>query len=211
MLAQLIEYAHQMIPDHLAYGTAGNLSVRSGDNLWITPSGVPFDALNESMLVAINVKTGVQIEGSARPSSEVPLHRAIYLAREDVSAIVHTHSEYAAVFAACGEPVLPVHYQLAPWEYAIVCTEYATYGTQGLALNAVQTLGADHHIILLRNHGLVAVGNNLDEAYHMARDGEWLAKVYYRARLLGAPKVLTPDEIAQVREQFLHYGQNPHR
>ncbi|POB12088.1 MAG: class II aldolase family protein [Sulfobacillus thermosulfidooxidans] len=205
----LVTFSHNMITDHLAFGTSGNLSVREGDLLWITPSGVPFDEVTVQDLVGIHVDTGQQIAGSARPSSELPLHRAVYQARADVQAIVHTHSEYAAVFAACKEPVLPVHYQLAPWEYEIVCADYATYGTYELAQNAVAALGADHHVILLQNHGLLAVAGTLADAYHIARDGEWLAKLYYRARQLGHPQVLSREEIAAVREQFLHYGQTP--
>lgn len=205
----LIDFSRRMIPDHLAFGTSGNMSVRVGDTVWITPSGVAFDEVGEEDLVAVDLATGKWVAGTARPSSELPLHRALYSARPDVQAIVHTHSEYAAVFAACGEPVLPVHYQLAPWQYSIACAEYATYGSVELARNAVAALAPDHHVVLLRNHGLLAAAATLADAYQIARDGEWLAQLYYRARLLGSPRILSPEEIAAVREQFRHYGQNP--
>ncbi|SMC03501.1 L-fuculose-phosphate aldolase [Sulfobacillus thermosulfidooxidans DSM 9293] len=205
----LITYAHRMITDHLAFGTTGNLSVREKDVLWITPSGVPFEEVDRDNIVGVDIASGNVIEGHARPSSELPLHLTLYGRRPDIGAIVHTHSEYATIFAALGEPIVPIHYQMALSAYQVNCAEYATYGTEQLAHNALAALGPNDRAVLLKNHGLVAVGPKLSSAYQTALDVEWMARLLFRARCVGNPRVLTPEEVDHVREQFRHYGQNP--
>ncbi len=207
LLDDLVDYAHRMSSDHLAFGTSGNLSVRDDEALWITPSGVPFEETAIDNVVGIAIASGKIIHGSARPSSELPLHLALYRQRRDVGGIVHTHSEYATIFAVLGQPIIPVHYQMARSCYQVNCAEYATYGSEQLAQNALATLGSRDRAVLLRNHGLVAVGDQLSLAYQTALDVEWMARLLYRARSIGDPRVLSPLEVEQVREQFRHYGQ----
>ncbi len=208
MIDELVKYSRRMTLDHLAFGTTGNLSVREGDILWITPSGVLFDEVASHNVVGVDLDSGTIVYPHARPSSELPLHLALYRNRRDIGAIVHAHSEYATIFAALGESIVPVHYQMALSGYEVRCAPYATYGTEQLAQNVLQTMGTSERAILLANHGLVAVGPDLATAYQSALDVEWMARLLYRARSIGRPRVLTPDEIAAVREQFRQYGQH---
>ena len=207
----LVKYSRRMITDNLAFGTTGNLSVRELNLLWITPSGVPFDDVTLDNVVGVEIDSGKLVHSHARPSSELPLHLALYRNRSDIVAVVHTHSEYATVFATLGEPIVPVHYQMALSAYEVKCAPYATYGTDKLAHNALQTLGTTDRAVLLENHGLVAVGSDLTAAYQSALDVEWMARLLYRARCIGKPRVLTPQEHLEIREQFSHYGQHPQK
>ena len=206
---ELVKYSRRMVQDRLAFGTTGNLSVRDNDLLWITPSGIPFDEVDANNIVGVEIVSGKIVESPARPSSELPLHLAFYRNQPDIGAIVHTHSEYATIFAALGEPIVPVHYQMSLSVYEVNCAPYATYGTDQLAQNALKTMGSHDRAVLLANNGLVTVGSSLTAAYQTALDVEWTARLFYRARSIGNPRVLSPEEITAVRDQFRHYGQHP--
>ena len=191
----------------LNHNSAGNVSARSGSNFLITPSGLPASTLVPDDVVELDL-TGAQVAGSRRPSSEWRLHAALYTAREDVGAIVHTHSVEATAAACVGAPIPAVHYVVArAGGDTIPCAPYATYGSVELAANVVASLGARGMACLMANHGMVAVDRSLDAALALAHDVEWLAALHRRARQLGSPVVLGPDEIARVADQFRHYGQ----
>lgn len=203
----LIEYAQRCVLDGLAFGTSGNLSVRVDSRIWVTPTGIPFERLEPRDLVALELDTGAQIDGRRRPSSEVPMHRILYQSRSDIRAIVHTHSPYATVFSCLHRPIEAVHYQIAYFGSQIPVAPYATYGSEALGENAAQTLGQSGRAILLANHGVIAVGSSLGEAFQTARDVEWLAMIYWRTLQIGVPYILPEAEIARVHEAFKTYGQ----
>ena len=191
----------------LNHNSAGNVSARSGPNFLITPSGLPASTLAAADVVELDL-TGAQVAGSRRPSSEWRLHAALYAAREDVGAIVHTHSVEATAAACVGAAIPAVHYVVArAGGDTIPCAPYATYGSVELAANVVATLGPRGTACLMANHGMVAVDRSLDAALALAHDVEWLAALHRKSRQLGSPVVLGPDEIARVADQFRHYGQ----
>lgn len=208
MQAEVLSVLAAMRRDQLDFGTTGNVSGLAADRsvYWITPSGLAFDRLSAEDLVAIEVATGQVAAGHRRPSTESPLHRAIYQARPDVTAVVHTHPPFATVFAVVSRPIPALHYQMALAGDTIPVAPYATYGTEQLAENAVAALGGGQ-AVLLQNHGLVTVGASLEEAYRHTRDVEWAARLYYRALQVGEPRILTAGELADVREQLSRYGQ----
>lgn len=191
----------------LNHNTSGNVSVRAGANLLVTPSGVPGDRLTAADVVELS-PSGEAFPGQRAPTSEWRLHVAIHAARPDISAIVHTHSIEATAAACVGLPLPAIHYVVARAGGATVpCAPYATYGSVELADHVVATLGVDGMACLMANHGLIALGADLGAALALAHDVEWLAAVHRRALQLRAPVVLPAEEIDRVAERFRTYGQ----
>jgi L-fuculose-phosphate aldolase len=178
------------------------------DNLiLITPSGMDYNQLQKTDLVAINLE-GQIIQGHRHPSTEMALHLAIYRQRPEIRAIVHTHSVFASALAVARIPLPPILEELAQLlGQEVPVSEYALAGTEGLAENAVRALGQGP-AVLLTNHGLVGVGKTVREALMICQVVEKGAQVYIFSRILGSPRVLSSGEVRQLREEYLyHYGQ----
>ncbi len=185
-------------------GTSGNISVRWGDGLLITPSGVPPDTLQPEDIVPL------AMDGTSKhalaPSSEWRFHRDILKRRRDLGAVVHTHPVFCTALAIRRESIPAVHYMIAAVGGAEVrCAPYATYGTQELSDHALKALRG-RKACLLANHGMIAAEKTLSKAVWLAIEVETLAKQYVYARMLGPPTVLPDDEIARVVEKFGSYG-----
>jgi L-fuculose-phosphate aldolase len=189
--------------------TAGNISVRvGGDAIAITPSGIPYAQTTSDDIVICGLADGAVLDGTRKPSSELPLHRAVYAARPETGAVVHTHSPYATTLAVLRRPIPAVHYvisRLGTSEVQVV--DYATYGTQELAENAFAGLAGTTKALLLANHGTLALGDDLAEASLNARVLEILAATYWRALAVGSPVILSDEEIGNVMERHKSYGQ----
>jgi L-fuculose-phosphate aldolase len=204
--ARVVEAGVRLLDAGLARGTAGNVSARAGDDLVaITPTGLDYRRLTAAD-VPLLAMDGRVVAGGTRPSSEVPMHLAVYRGRRDVGAIVHTHSVFATTLAVLGEELPGVHYAIALAGRRVRVAPYATYGTEALAERCVATLGADR-AVLLANHGVLAVGGDLDLALAVAEAVEFTAEVCWRARCLGAPNVLPDQELDRVARAFAGYGQ----
>jgi L-fuculose-phosphate aldolase len=201
----------RMLADRLVTGTAGNISVRDPESGYvaITPTGVPYERMRAEHVTVVDLE-GKHVEGIWHATSELAMHCAVYRLDPLRHAVVHTHSMYATSFAVCGRAILAVHYNIADIGTSIKAAPYATYGTEELARSALDTMGADN-AVLLRNHGVLAVGPTLVKAYARAMMVEYLAELNYRALQLGAPTVLTEAEILRVQEKFKRYGQPAHR
>jgi L-fuculose-phosphate aldolase len=206
-LAQsVIDTALTMSTSGLSAGRSGNVSVRDGDRVLITPTGMAYEELVVSDIVSMGLDGSVP-PGSRKPSSEWHFHAAIYAAREDVSAIVHTHSNAATALACLEEGIPAFHYMVAAAGGTdIRCAPYATFGTEELATLAVEAL-EDRNACLLAHHGVIACGADLVKAYDLAVEVETLAEQYGRARLLGSVPLLSDDEMQRVLEKFKWYGQ----
>ena len=193
-------------------GTAGNISVRYGDTMLISPSGVPYEQLEPEDIVAMTLtgEYGSYVaSGTNVPSSEWRFHLDIMRARPDVGAIVHTHSLYATVLACARKDIPPVHYMIAAaGGSSIRCSRYATYGTAELSQAALEAL-KDRNCCILANHGMIATGPNLAKAQWLAVELETIAKQYYLTLCIGGPVLLGEAEIAQVKERFKGYGPKP--
>jgi L-fuculose-phosphate aldolase len=189
--------------------TAGNVSVRVGDDeIAITPSGIPYGDTTAEDVVICTLSDGAVVDGRRTPSSELPLHRAVYAARPETGAVVHTHSPYATTLAVLRRPIPAVHYvisRLGTSEVPVV--DYATYGTQELAQNAFAGLAGTTKALLLANHGTLALGDDIEEAAVNARVLEILAATYWRALAVGSPVILSDEEIGNVMERHKSYGQ----
>jgi L-fuculose-phosphate aldolase len=200
----IIQHALRLSASGLSPGTSGNLSARCNDGFLITPSGVPYDALQAEDIVPVALDG--RCTHRLAPSSEWQMHRDIYAARPDAMAVVHAHAPHATALAIHGRELPAVHYMIAAaGGPSIRCAPYFTYGTAALGAATVVAL-QDRLACLLAHHGLVAIGPNLGRALWLAGEVEALAQQYLLARQLGEPPVLPDDEIARVVEKFKHYG-----
>ncbi|MBS4021583.1 MAG: class II aldolase/adducin family protein [Dethiobacter sp.] len=204
---EIINTTQIMCSDKLVLGTWGNVSAREGqEKMWITPSGMNYDSLQEEDLVLLDLQ-GLIHSGRWKPSSEWRLHAAIYRARPECSAIVHTHSPHATAFAIARQNIPPVVEDLV--EVVGGSVEVAAYtlpGTWELAENCVRGLG-ERNAVLLANHGLVGVGSTLPEALKVCQIVEKTAQAVLLARLLGPVVELCEEDIRKMRNFYLNsYG-----
>lgn len=190
----------------LTPGRTGNCSVRRGEYVAVTPTGVPYDEITVPDVPVVDLD-GEQAAGEAKPSSETPMHTAVY-AELRPGAIVHTHSPWCSTLAVLREPIPPVHYMLALAGTTVPVADYETYGTEALASAAVDALtAADANACLLANHGLLALGDDLDGALETAVNVEYTARIYCQARSIGEPVELSDEEMERVARKFEGYGQ----
>jgi L-fuculose-phosphate aldolase len=202
---QLVEFCRRMQADELTVGTSGNLSVRSGDHIAITPSGAAYEDLTPESICVIDLD-GKPVEDGLEPSSEVPMHTSVY-AHTAAQAVVHTHPLYASTLSAVVDELPPVHYMVALLGGPVRVAPYATFGSAELAENSVRAMEGRFGAIL-QNHGATTYGDSLAKAYTRSVYLEWVCRMYYQARLLGEPKLLSLDEIARVAEKLDSYGQS---
>jgi L-fuculose-phosphate aldolase len=190
----------------LGSGSSGNVSLRSGDGMLITPSGVGPDELRWEQVCAIGLDGDLE-PGQLRPSSEWPMHAALYRARPDAGAIVHCHSRHATILACAHRPLPAVHYMIAAAGVAeIPLAPYATFGTLALAEAVVATM-ANGKACLLANHGLITLGTDLAEALRVACEVEELAAIYIGTLGIGGGVTLSTDQMDEVLVAFADYGQ----
>ncbi|WP_126661753.1 class II aldolase/adducin family protein [Haloterrigena salifodinae] len=204
----VVEHAPELAA--LTPGRTGNLSVRdgeTGDAFAITPTGVPYDGFDAADVPVVGVD-GEDRSGRMAPSSEVPMHAAIYR-REDVGAIVHTHSPWSTTLAVAREPLPPIHYMIVAVGKRVPVAEYAPYGTDELAENIVRTMDeAEATATLIENHGLVVTASDLETALENAHHIESLARLYLQTRAAGLePRTLSDAQLETVVEKFESYGQ----
>ena len=203
----LLAAAQAMFAVRLSPGTSGNLSIRDGKGFWITPSGVPYDRLDATMMVSMDMKG--KWSGALKPSSEWRFHLDVYRARPDAGGICHTHSLHATALACRGEGIPAFHYMVAAAGGAdIRCAPYRTFGTQDLSDVALAAL-KDRRACLLANHGVIALGPTVGKAFGLAQEVEVLAQQYILSRQIGGPAILSAREMETVLERFRTYGQQP--
>jgi L-fuculose-phosphate aldolase len=205
--ADLVAFARQMAGDGLAEGTSGNLSLRRQDMIAITPSGLPCERMGPADICLVRLADGAPQPGP-RPSTETPMHLAVYRAT-GAGAIVHTHSPFVVALSTVLDELPAVHYAMADLGGIVRVAPYARFGTPELAEGAVAAL-AGRSAVILRNHGALAFGPGLARAYGRAATLEWLARVYWYARLAGSPQTLTEAALTEVSDAMteLRYGED---
>jgi L-fuculose-phosphate aldolase len=203
--AEIVRVAQAMDRAGFAPSKSGNVSCRHKAAALITPTGLPYERMQPDDLVEIDIAANAPSD--PRASSEWRLHAAVYRARPDVTAIVHTHSPKATALSCARRGIPAFHYMIALAGGAdIRCAGYATFGTQELADHVVSAL-ENRKAALLANHGVVAVGASLASAHAIAVEVENLAAQYLTlcaARL--EPVILDEDEMARVAARFADYG-----
>jgi L-fuculose-phosphate aldolase len=185
-------------------GKAGNVSVRLGDGLLITPSGMAYDAMESSDIVFLDAEG--RPHGNRKPSSEWRFHYDILQNRQDVNAVLHAHPTGCTALACLGREIPAFHYMVAvAGGHSISCAPYATFGGQALSDNALAALEG-RKACLLANHGMICIDRDLDAVLALALEVETLARQYCQALQLGEPVILSSDEMDLVLEKFRTYG-----
>ena len=202
----LVAFARRMAPDDLAPGTSGNLSLRRGGLIAITPSGMPYEQMTPADICLVRTSDAALLSGP-RPSTETPMHLALYQASH-ATAIVHSHSPYVVALSTVLDELPAVHYAMADLGGTVRVAPYARFGTTQLATSAAAAL-AGRSAVILRNHGALTCGPTLARAYERARTLEWLARVYWYARLAGTPQTLGESALTEVSDAMraLRYGE----
>jgi L-fuculose-phosphate aldolase len=185
-------------------GTSGNISIRHGEGLLITPTSTPYETMRPEQIVHMGFDGSH--EPTQRPSSEWRFHRDILKSRPDVEAVVHAHPTYCTALAIMGMEIPPVHYMVAcAGGDTIRCAPYATFGTQELSDHALRALEG-RLACLLAHHGMIAVGPSLSRAMWLAVEVETLARQYHAALQIGQPPLLSKEEVEKVRIRMAGYG-----
>jgi len=205
---EMVAICRRMNSSGINQGTAGNLSVRSGDGFLITPSSLPYDTMTPDDIVEMGFD-GTYV--GRRPSSEWRFHRDILKERGDMNVVLHCHSVYATTLACHHKTIPSFHYMTGvAGGTTIRCAEYATFGTQALSDNALAAL-KDRKACLLGQHGQISLGTNMEGALWLAIEVETLSRIYVQALTLGEPPVLSDEEMGRVIDQMtrMSYGLGP--
>lgn len=200
---QLLDTSRRLVELGLNRGTAGNASVRCDGGLLITPSALPVAEMTPESMVHLNLKGDVLHGG--KPSSEWRFHRDILAARPKIGAVLHMHSTYATTMACLGKDIPAVHYHIAiAGGDSIRCTPYTIFGEQNLSDLALEAL-RDRKACLLGNHGMIALGKDLNDALSVAQEVEYLCEIYWRTLQAGEPQILTAQQMHEVKQKFVEY------
>ncbi len=205
----IVRYARRMRQEGLVTGTSGNLSAKNpaAQTCLITPSGMEYDRMRPEDLVMVDL-SGRVVDGGLRPSVDTMNHVAIYRARTDVAAVVHTHSPYATAFSVLHREIPPLLAEAAGFFGGpIRVMDYLPPASPQLGERAAAGLGRDR-AILLPNHGVIAAGESVEKAFTAALLVEHSARVALLASLMGQPKPVPRDEVERIH-RYIHqeYGQ----
>jgi L-fuculose-phosphate aldolase len=208
----VVETAQQMSEKGLVVGTSGNVSLRFTDSdgrdvVAITPSGIRYDIMKPDDIVIVDLE-GQRIEGDLAPSIETMLHTGIYKMRKKVNAVIHTHPVYGSVIAVAGLEIPPIlDDQVTQIGGEIKVAQYALSGSPEMTTNVLAALGP-RNAALLANHGAIALGRNIQEAFIVCQLLEKTAKIYLLALGLGKPNLL-PADAADLEKAFFNavYGE----
>ncbi|MER7401529.1 class II aldolase/adducin family protein [Streptomyces sp. NPDC000070] len=203
---ELVTTARRTVSDGLVVGTSGNVSVRVGDTVLVTPSGVPYDRLAPDDVTGVGLD-GRQVIGTLVPTSELPMHLAVYRTT-GARAVVHTHAVHATAVSTLVTELPLIHYMAAALGGPVRVAPYATYGTDELAENMLRAL-ADRSGCLLRNHGTITHGTSLDQAYDRTAQLEWMCRLWLTAASVPglSPSLLSMEQLTEVQKQLRDYGQ----
>ena len=196
----VVQAAQQLLRLGLVAATSGNVSLRlEGDEkeglIAVTPSSTDYETMTPEDIVIVDYDVDV-IEGDAVPSSESLTHVAVYKARSDISAVIHTHSIYASVLAVAGVPLPPILDELVAYLGGPVeVAEYGFPSSEDLGEKAIQAMG-ERNAVFIRNHGVLAAGRDMPDALRACELVERAAQIYIQARALGSVRTL-PSEVVE--------------
>lgn len=204
---KLVKYGKKLLSDGYTLGTGGNLSVYDRENkiMAITPSGIPFPEITETDIVVMTLDGSI-LEGDKKPSSEWFMHKLFYEKRKDIDSVIHAHTIYSTILAELRWDLPATHYMIAVAGKDVKCAKYASFGTEELAKNAFEGM-INRKAVFLANHGLLVGHKNLENAYNVLEEVEYCANIYYKAKSIGKPIILSDNEMNIMEEKFKSYGQ----
>jgi len=206
----LLSISQKLAQLGLNKGTSGNASVRCDGGFLVTPSGMAVEDMTLSSMVQMRFDGSFELQADSnakKPSSEWRFHRDILASYPEINAVIHTHSMFATTLACLHKDIPPFHYMIAVvGGDTIRCAPYALFGSQALSDNALIAL-TDRKACLLANHGMIALGADLDDALAVTVEVENLCEQYWRILQVDAnPPLLSEDEMREVFQQFKGYG-----
>jgi len=203
----LLNITNKLLKAGLNHGATGNSSCRDGGDFLITPTGVDSSKLTPDMMVRMNLSDKLsQPESKYKPSSEWQFHQAILEKYPDINAVIHTHSVFASALSSLGQDIPAFHYMVAvAGGDSVRCAPYAMFGTKELSDNILEAI-QDRKACLLSNHGLVAIGKDLNEAFNIAEEVEHLSRLFVEAKKIGEPKLLSNKQMSEVLNRFNSYS-----
>lgn len=202
----LVDTARTMVALKLNSGTVGNLSLRNGDGMLITPTGIAPGDLQPEQIVQMDLAG--HWEGHWKPSSEWAIHARLYQTIPAAGGVIHAHPDHCVALASMRQPIPAFHYMVASFGGDVVpCASYACFGSAALAQTVVDAMGTTYSACLMANHGIVTIGQDLPAALLRAKKLEILAKQYLLARAAGEPVLLDEEELAEVHQRYDGYGQ----
>lgn len=191
--ALVVDTCRRLASTGLVYGTAGNVSVRVDDRIFISPSNVGYDDMQAEMICIVDMDGTPHHNDETKASSETPLHLELYRTT-DALAVVHVHSAAAVSAGLVTDEIPPIHYMIRQFGGPVRVADYATFGSDELATNVREAM-RDRTAALMRNHGAVAVADHPALALERCAQLEWLCDVYLRARSAGVPSELDVSEL----------------
>lgn len=204
----IVDYGKKLLAAELTKGTGGNISIcnRAKGLMAMSPSGMNYHEIQAEDVVIMDL-TGQIVDGRRKPSVEHSMHRIFYTDRQDVNAVVHTHSVACSTMAA-------LHWELPASNYLVAfsggtkvpCAPYETFATEELAKAALETMGKGY-ACFLGNHGFLAASPTLEMAFTVAEEIEHCAEIYLRAKSVGTPKIIPDEKMMELFEMFKAYGQ----
>ncbi|MDQ3934836.1 MAG: class II aldolase/adducin family protein [Actinomycetota bacterium] len=202
--------ARRLAAERLVLGTSGNVSLRTGDAVAVSPTGAKLADLEPEQVAVVDLD-GEQVEGTPAPTSELGLHLGIHAERGE-GAVVHAHSRFATAIACVLDELPVVHYEMLRFGGPVRVARYATFGSDELAAAVHEALDG-RTAALMANHGVVTAAGDMDSAVELALLLEWACEVYWRAAQVGEPRTLGDDELRAVVEQVaaLGYGRTRER
>lgn len=197
---QVAETALSLLETGLVVNTSGNASVRVDDDIIITPSTREYDSLQAEDICVIDLD-GKMTDGRYLPSSETPLHLAIYNSRPDIHAIVHTHSVHATAVSTLVQELPAIHYQMVDLGGPVPVAPYETFGSHELAASVLGVL-TERTAALMQNHGSITVADTLKKALARTIALEWCCEVWLKAVTANEPSTLDEAQMEAAKRQM---------
>ena len=194
---ELVRYGIKISGAGLVAGAGGNISAREGSIVWMKPSGFAMDDMTPADLCGMDLETGRQVQGDNKPTSEVNMHLGIYRVRPDVVAVFHTHSAWASGVISSGVELKPMFAEFVNDLGRVGTIPYVTPTTQRLA-DAMAEKAGNCDTIFMVNHGVLAVGANIKQAYYRVAVVEDAAKSMVAAAVVGKPRFFTQEQIDEI-------------
>lgn len=203
LIDALVEAAHALADAGLAPGTAGNLSARAGEVIAVTATGARLGQLQSEHVTLVDMH-GRPAGGRLAPTSELALHLEIYR-RYRPGAVVHSHPPVATALACVLDELPCIHPDMLDLGGAVRVAAYEPFGSQDFARITADAL-SDRRAVLMSNHGILAIGDSAEQAVERTRLVEWSAGVFWRAAMVGQPRVLTSQQQQDLRDTIDRIG-----
>lgn len=197
VIEELTKYAHKLVDQGLVVGAGGNLSMRDGEDMYISPSGFDLKEIEPHQWVKVNITTG-EVAGDLRPSSEVLMHLECFRKSEEIQAVLHAHPTYSVGVSSAGKDIPALFPDFPAMVKSVGYIDYVIPTTNLLAEKVAELVGK-HEVMIMRNHGVLTLGKTMKEAYFFMQLTEESAKVYTISSIFGGPRILTEQECEDLR------------